>query len=160
MGGTRESNGRSDSSEKGEVIMLALWNQFDELMNDDFFRGRRMNPTFAPAVDIHETKEGYELLADLPGLTANDVNLTVENGTLTVSGERKIEKKEEKDGYRRIERAHGTFRRSFTLPKGVDAESISAHVENGQLRVLVPKPVAELPRKIKVEATGSLPEGK
>lgn len=141
--------------------MLALWNQFDDLMNEDIFRGRRMNtPTFAPAVDIQETKEGYELLADLPGLTANDVEITVENGTLTLSGERKFEKKDEKEGYRRIERTYGSFRRSFTLPKGVDADQISAHVEHGQLRVLVPKPVAELPRKIRVEAKASLGDGK
>lgn len=138
--------------------MLALWNQFDDLLSDDFFRARRMpTPAFTPAVDIHETKEGYELLADLPGMKSEDVDLTVENGVLTVSGERKAEKTEEKEGYRRIERSYGSFRRSFTLPKGVDPESIQANVENGQLRILVPKPVAELPRKIKV---GALGEGK
>lgn len=139
--------------------MLALWNQFDDLLNDDFFRARKMAvPGFTPAVDIHETKEGYELLADLPGMKPEDVDLTVENGVLTISGERKAEKAEEKDGYKRIERTYGSFRRSFTLPKGVDAEGIQAHVEHGQLRVKVPKPVAELPRKIKVGA--ALGDGK
>jgi HSP20 family protein len=84
-----------------------------------------------------------------------EVDITVENGVLTISGERKAEKKEEKDGYRRVERSHGSFRRAFTLPKGVDADAIRATVEHGQLRVVVPKPVAELPRKVKVGALAS-----
>lgn len=140
--------------------MLALWNQFDDLFNEELFRGRRAVPAFAPAVDIKETKEGYELLADLPGLTAADVDITVENGVLTMSGEKKSETVDEKSGYRRVERSHGSFRRAFTLPKGVDAENIAAHVENGQLTVRVPKPVAELPRKVKIEPSAPQMTGK
>ncbi len=135
--------------------MLALWNQFDDLLSEELFRGRRAagSSGFAPPVDIKETKDGYELLADLPGLTANDVDITVENGVLTMSGERKSETVDEKQGYRRVERSYGSFRRSFTLPKGVDVENIAAHVEHGQLLVRVPKPVAELPRKVKIQAS-------
>lgn len=134
--------------------MLTLWNQFDDLFNDELLRGRRAAPaTFAPPVDIKETKEGYELLADLPGLTPDDVEITVENGVLTMSGERKNETVDENKGYRRVERTYGSFRRSFNLPKGVDVDHIVAHVEHGQLQVKVPKPVAELPRKVNIQAS-------
>lgn len=129
--------------------MLTLFNQFDDLFGDDV-RSRRSARTFVPAVDVEERKTDFRLTADLPGLTADDVDVTIENGVLTVSGERKHEKVEEKDGYRRVERTFGTFRRSFTLPKGVEAESVTARTENGQLEVVIPKPVAETPRKIKV----------
>lgn len=131
--------------------MLALWNQFDDLFGDEV-RARRSGRSFVPAVDVEERKSDYRLTADLPGLTADDVEVTIENGVLTVSGERKDEKVEEKDGYRRVERSFGTFRRSFTLPKGVAADAITAHTENGQLEVIIPKPTEETPRKIKVAA--------
>lgn len=135
--------------------MLALWNQFDDLFGDEALRARRPQRSFVPAVDIEETKDGYVLTADLPGLTANDVNITVEGGVLTLSGERKVEREETKDGYRRIERSYGSFRRAFTLPKGVDVGGVSAVAEHGQLKVHVPKPVAELPRKIEVKPASS-----
>lgn len=131
--------------------MLALWNQFDDLFGDEF-RPRRLTKSFSPAVDIEETKTDYRLTADLPGLTADDVEVSIENGVLTVSGERKNETVDEKEGYRRVERTFGSFRRSFTLPKGVSAEAVKAHTENGQLQVLIPKPAQETPKKIKVEA--------
>ncbi len=137
--------------------MLALWNQFDDLLHDDFFRNRRLAnqaPAFAPPVDIVETDKGYELAADLPGLTADDVDITIEDGVLSISGERKNETVDEKKGYRRIERTYGSFKRSFTLPKGVSVDQVTAQVEHGQLKVLVPKPVSELPRKVKVQSAG------
>lgn len=132
--------------------MLALWNQMDDLLNDDLFRNRRTTATFAPAVDIVETKSGYRLTADVPGLSAEEIDITVESGTLVISGERKMEQTEQKDGYRRIERSFGQFRRTFALPKGVDLDGIQATVENGQLILDVPKPVAELPRKVRIAA--------
>lgn len=132
--------------------MLALWNQFDDLFNDDHFRARSPLRSFVPAVDIEETKDGYALTADLPGLTAEDVHITVENGVLVLSGERKNERATEKDGYKRVERSFGSFRRSFTLPKGVKVEDVTATTEHGQVKVLIPKPVAELPHKISVQA--------
>lgn len=135
--------------------MLALWNQFDDLFHDDPSRARRLQRSFLPAVDIEETKDGYLLTADLPGLTAEDVNITVENGVLTVAGERKAAHEETKDGYRRIERSYGKFRRTFTLPKGVDVNAVSAVTEHGQLKVTIPKPVAEIPRKIEVKSGAS-----
>jgi len=129
--------------------MLALFNQFDDLFGDDL-RSRRATRTFLPAVDIEERKEDYRLVADLPGLTADDVDVTIENGVLTVSGERKGERVDEKEGYRRVERTFGSFRRAFTLPKGVSPDKISAHTENGLLEVIIPKPADEAPRKVKV----------
>lgn len=129
--------------------MLTLWNQFDDLWSDHA-RSQKMTRKFVPAVDIEERKEDYRLTADLPGLTADDVDITLEDGVLTVSGERKDENVEEKDGYRRVERSFGSFRRSFTLPKGVSHDAITAHTENGQLEVLIPKPKEEKPHKIKI----------
>lgn len=136
--------------------MLALWNQFDDLLHDDLFRSRRQASQaaqFAPPVDIVETEKGYELSADLPGLTAENVDISVEDGVLSISGERKIETTEEKKGYRRIERSFGSFKRAFTLPKGASADQITARFEHGQLKIVVPKPVSVLPRKVKVEAS-------
>lgn len=133
--------------------MLALWNQFDDLFHDDLFRLRRQaTPAFAPPVDIVETEKGYELVADLPGLTSDDVDITIEDGVLAISGERKQERVEEKKGFRRVERTFGAFKRSFTLPKGVSVDQVTARVDHGQLRVQVPKPVTELPRKVRIEA--------
>lgn len=133
--------------------MLALWNQFDELFNDESFRARRPGRSFVPAVDVTETKEGYTLTADLPGLSAKDVDITVENGILLLSGERKDEHADVKDGYRRVERSFGSFRRSFTLPKGVNLDDLKASTEHGQVKVFIPKPVAELPRKVKIQSS-------
>lgn len=131
--------------------MLTLFNQFEDLFGDEL-RARKATRSFVPAVDIEERKEDYRLVADLPGLTADDVDVTIENGVLTVSGERKGERVDEKDGYRRVERTFGRFRRSFTLPKGVSPDKISAHTENGQLQVVIPKPAEESPRKVKVSS--------
>ena len=130
--------------------MLALWNQVDDLFNDELFKRHRERGGFVPPVDIREDKEGYELLVDLPGMGPDDVELTVEGGNLTITGERPMPEGLKNDEYRRIERAYGAFRRVFTLPKGANQDSIEAHVEHGMLKVRVPKPVAELPRKIKV----------
>ncbi len=130
--------------------MLALWNQVDDLLKDEFFHARRARASFSPAVDIVETKSGYRLTADLPGFRPEDVEITVENGSLILSGERKWESDESKEGFRHMERTYGQFRRTFTLPKGVDADKIEASVEHGVLVLNVPKPVAEIPRKIKV----------
>lgn len=136
--------------------MLALWNQFDDLFNSELaheaHRARRAS-NFVPAVDIEETKDGYVLTADLPGLTSEDVEITLEHRVLTISGERKAERVDDKKGYRRVERSFGAFRRSFTLPEGVDVEGVKAVTEHGQVKVTVPKPVAALPRKIKIQAS-------
>ena len=132
--------------------MLTLWNQFDDLFADEG-RGRSLRArTFVPAVDVEETPQGYVLTADVPGVRLEDLDITVESGVLTLKGTRQAETHEQKDGYRRFERTFGSFQRSFVLPKGVNAEGVEASVDNGQLQVRVPKPVAALPKKVTVQA--------
>lgn len=140
--------------------MLSLWNQFDDLFaNDDRFRWapRTQERSFLPAVDIRETKEAYVLNADVPGLTANELDISVKDGVLTLKGERSSEKRTAEAGYHRVERTLGSFQRTFVLPKGVSAERIDAVVANGLLTVTIPKPVAALPQKIQVRAHGPEP---
>jgi HSP20 family protein len=111
-----------------------------------------MQRTFWPAVDIEEVKDGYVLTADVPGMNPEELDITVEDGVLSLKGERKSEQKEEHDGYKRYERTFGSFQRSFVLPKGVNADAVEAKVEHGQLVVRIPKPVAALPKKVAVQA--------
>jgi len=142
--------------------MLTLWNQFDDLFSDDLFKGRRqIYKANWPAVDIEENQGGYLLTADVPGLSADQIEINVEDGVLTLKGERKTERKEEKDGYRRYERTFGAFRRAFVLPKGVDPAAVEAQVRDGQLTVRVPKPAQAQPRRVAVKANagGALESG-
>jgi len=103
-----------------------------------------------PAMDLIETDAHFVLTADLPGLTESDVNIEVDDRVLTVSGERKAGYEVNKDGYHRVERAFGSFSRSLTLPKGVNAETVEAAFENGVLEIRIPKPEAPKPRKITI----------
>src|SRR3954470_13309187 len=103
-----------------------------------------------PAMDLVETETHFVLTADLPGLTESDVNIEVDDRVLTVSGERKAKHESTKDGYHRVERAFGTFSRSLTLPKGVNAEAVEAAFENGVLEIRIPKPEQPKPRKISI----------
>ena len=105
---------------------------------------------WVPAMDLVETEDHFVLRADLPGLTENDINIEFENNVLTVSGERKAEHEEKKEGYYRVERASGTFARSLTLPEGIDPESIAASFDKGVLEVRVPKPEERKPRKVAI----------
>jgi HSP20 family protein len=110
-----------------------------------------------PAMDLVETEGEYVLKADLPGLSEGDVKIEVEDSVLTVSGERKAEHEERKDGYYRIERSSGSFRRSLTLPEGVDPEAVKATFDRGVLEVHVPKPEQRKPRKVEI-TVGSEPK--
>jgi HSP20 family protein len=103
-----------------------------------------------PAMDLVETDEYFVLTADLPGLTESDVNIEVDDRVLTVSGDRKAKHESSKDGYHRVERAFGTFSRSLTLPKGVNAEAVEAAFEHGVLEIRIPKPEQPKPRKISI----------
>jgi HSP20 family protein len=111
-----------------------------------------------PAMDLVVTDEDYVLRADLPGLSENDVNIELDENVLTISGERKTEREEHKEGYYRVERASGSFSRSLTLPEGVDAEAIRASFENGVLEVHVPKPEQRKPRKVAITVGGAEPK--
>jgi HSP20 family protein len=105
-----------------------------------------------PATDVVEREDSYALHVDLPGLAEEDVKIEVADRVLTISGERKSESESEKDGYRRIERAFGSFSRRLTLPEGVDAETISAKFDRGVLEVSIPKPEQRKPRRIEIAA--------
>jgi HSP20 family protein len=110
---------------------------------------------WVPATDLVTTDADYILRADLPGLTEDDVKIELDENVLTVSGERKSEQEERKEGYYRVERAVGKFSRSLTLPDGVDAEAITAHFENGVLEVRIPKPEQPKPRKVAITVGGA-----
>ncbi len=110
--------------------------------------GRR----WIPAMDLVENDADFVLRADLPGLTENDVNIELEDNVLTISGERKAEHEERKEGYYRVERASGHFSRSLTLPEGVDPDRVQANFDRGVLEVRIPKPEQRKPRKVTISA--------
>ncbi len=103
-----------------------------------------------PAVDIREETDRFVLYADVPGVDPKDIEVTMENGVLTIRGERKLESEEEREGYKRTERARGTFYRRFSLPDSADPERVSARGKNGVLEVTIPKHERVQPRKITV----------
>lgn len=104
-----------------------------------------------PAVDIREEADRFVLYADVPGVDPKDIEVTMENGVLTIRGERKLEPEEEREGYKRMERARGTFYRRFSLPDSADPERVAARGKNGVLEVTIPKHERVQPRKISVE---------
>ncbi len=106
---------------------------------------------WVPAVDIQESRECFTITADLPGVNAKEIEVHAENGMLTLRGERDNQKKEEREGYKRIERSYGSFFRRFTLPDTADTDKISAKTDNGVLTVTIPKHEKMQPRKIAVE---------
>ena len=112
---------------------------------------------WVPAMDLVETDDHFVLKADLPGLDSGDVNIEVEDNVLTVSGERKVEHETSKEGYYRLERSSGEFRRALTLPEGVDADKIEASFEKGVLEIRVPKPEQRKPRKVQIGVGGEKP---
>ena len=109
------------------------------------------NRPWAPAVDIYETENELVLKADLPDVELKDIDVRVENQTLTISGERTFEKSDSTKGYHRIERNYGSFVRSFSVPTAFDTENIAADFKNGVLSVTLPKKEAAKPRQVKVE---------
>lgn len=112
---------------------------------------------WVPALDLVEEGDHYVLRADLPGVSEKDVAVEFEHNVLRISGERKSEHEERKEGYYRVERASGSFARSLRLPDGIDPDSIEASFENGVLEVRVPKPAAHKPTRVQIGAGGSKP---
>jgi HSP20 family protein len=108
-----------------------------------------------PAMDVVETDEHFVLRADLPGLTAEDVNIELDDNVLTISGERTAEHEQRNEGYYRVERASGSFSRSLTLPEGVEPDGIQASFESGVLEVRIPKPEQHKPRKVQISLAGA-----
>ncbi len=111
------------------------------------------NRPWAPAVDVYETENELVLKADLPDVDLKDIDVRVENQTLTIAGQRKFEKQDSANGYHRIERNYGNFTRSFAVPNTFDTENVGAAYKNGVLTVTLPKKEAAKPRQIKIEAT-------
>ena len=134
--------------------LLALQERMNRLFEDRLTRVRgeeSLTGTSLPPVDIYETQDALILEADIPGLELNDLDLRVEDNTLTVRGERKAKVEVEQESYHRVERTYGSFSRSFSLPHTVDPEKISATYENGVLRLTMGKREESKPKQIRVE---------
>jgi HSP20 family protein len=106
--------------------------------------------SFAPPVDIYEDEHTISLKMELPGMDEEDIDVRIEGNTLAVHGERKFEKDEKEENYRRIERQYGSFTRSFTLPSSVDPSQVSAHYDKGVLKVNLAKKAEAKPKQIKI----------
>ena len=147
------------------MMDLIRWNPWNELVSlrermnrvfdDSLFRSDRREDSFAmgtwsPAVDMFEKDDTVVIKAELPGLDKKDVSLDLQNGVLTLKGERKYENEVKEENYYRREMSCGKFIRSFSLPADVDADKIKAEFQNGLLTVEVPKPEAHKPKQIKV----------
>ena len=136
------------------VIRYKPWSLVDQLFNGHragFGADLNAISAWAPRVDIKEEAERFVIHADVPGVDPRDIEVSVENGVLTISGERKTETREEQDGWSRVERHSGRFHRSFTLPETVDAEGVSAKGEHGTLEISIPKQAKVQPKKIEVK---------
>lgn len=128
-------------------LMEQMRRDMDRMMGDE---NAATTSDWVPAVDIKEDKACFTITADLPGIAPQNIDIHAENGMLTIQGEREGEKKDEKDGYKRIERSYGSFFRRFTLPDTADTDKISAKGENGVLSITIPKRAEIQPRKIAV----------
>src|SRR5205807_8375417 len=106
--------------------------------------------SFAPAVDVYEDEHNVTLKIEVPGIDEKDIDVRIENNVLTVHGERKIEREEKAENYRRVERQYGSFTRTFTLPNTVDSDSISADYDKGVLKIGLAKKAEAKPKQIKV----------
>jgi HSP20 family protein len=139
---------------------LTLQDQVNRLFDDSFTRDRSGQAdlaTWAPAVDIYETENELVVKADLPEFQDKDIDVRVEGNTLTIRGERKFEKDVKEENYLRIERAYGSFMRSFSLPNTVSSENIRADYRNGVLTLRMAKREESKPKQIKISVS---PNGK
>ncbi|HEY3027106.1 MAG TPA: Hsp20/alpha crystallin family protein [Pyrinomonadaceae bacterium] len=137
---------RSLQDEVNRLFTSNLTRSFDD---EGIARG-----AWSPSVDIFENKDHIVLEAELPGMNREDFELSVENNVITLRGERHFEKKDDTDNYHRVERAYGSFTRSFTLPQTVSAEGANAEYRNGVLRVTLPKREEAKARRIEVKGEG------
>jgi len=126
---------------------------FEDVMNRMFNEPAGVRP-WTPPVDIVENENELVLTADIPGVKMEDIDIKLEDGTLTITGNREFVSEKKEGGYHRIERAYGKFQRAFSLPESIDAEKVSAAYVNGVLRVTLPKKEIAKPRSIKI-ALGS-----
>jgi HSP20 family protein len=136
----------------------SLQDQVNRLFEGNFTRDRSGHAdlaTWAPPVDIYETENELVVKADLPDLHEKDIDIRVTNNTLTIRGERKFEKDINEDNYLRIERAYGSFTRSFSLPNTVNSENIRAEYRNGVLTLHMAKPEESKPKQVKISVSAN-----
>jgi len=150
------------------MVMLTRWNPatdtanqsqrmerlFDEMMGRGLWRGSEERPlrgSWVPAINILERQDSMVITADLPGLKAEDVEVTVEEGTLSIRGERKLEEASEGETYHRVERLYGMFERTFTLPNSIDVDKIEARFSDGEMVLTLPKREESKPRSVKIK---------
>jgi HSP20 family protein len=131
----------------------SLQDRVNRVFHESFSEGKDdslATSNFAPAVDVYEDEHNVTLKIDVPGIDEKDIDVRVENRTLTVHGERKFEKEEKEENYRRVERQYGSFSRTFTLPATVDTESVSADYDKGVLKIKLAKKAEAKPKQIKI----------
>jgi HSP20 family protein len=129
--------------------------EFDRLFTRLFDQPGSSPQRWVPAMDLTEAEDHFILKADLPGLNDEDVSIEVQDGTLTISGERQAEHVQREKGWHRIERSFGRFSRALTLPDGVNPDAVSAEFDRGVLTVRIPKPEERQPRRISIGVGGS-----
>jgi HSP20 family protein len=140
------------------MAFLNRWDPFTEIarlqdeMSRQILQSDRRATGFVPPVDINEDKDAIYVRAELPGVKPEAVQLHVENNILTLTGERKLDKEESRDGYHRIERSYGTFTRSFALPNNVAGDQVQADLSDGVLTVTIPKKAEAQPKRIEVKS--------
>jgi len=137
--------------------LSTLQDRMNRLFHDSFGDGREEALTttaFAPPVDVYEDEHNVTLKIEVPGIEEKDIDVRVENNTLTVHGERKFEKDEKEENYRRVERQYGSFTRTFTLPNTVETENVSANYDKGVLKIKLAKKAEAKPKQIKVNVGG------
>lgn len=127
---------------------------FEDTMNRLFAQPANHRP-WVPPVDIRETENELVLKADVPDVKFEDIDVRLENGTLTLKGERKFEEQKEQGGWHRMERSYGAFERVFTLPETINPEGVKADYKNGVLTVTLPKKEIAKPRQVKVQVSNS-----
>ncbi len=138
--------------------LSTLQDQMNRLFEDTLFRGRSSESaltTWAPAVDIYETENALVVKADLPDVNEKDLDIQVENNILTIRGERKFERDVKEDNYLRVERAYGSFSRSFSLGNTVNTEAIKAEYRDGVLTLTIPKREEAKPKQVKVSVAAA-----
>jgi len=136
-------------------LVNRLHQQLDQAFGDSFGTpeaSSAANASWLPAVDIHEEADRFVVHADLPGVDRKDIDITAENGVLTVRGERKSEQRDSGKGYERVERITGSFVRRFTLPETANTEEIKAKQSNGVLEIVIPKQPQVQPRRISIDS--------
>ncbi|HUK13269.1 MAG TPA: Hsp20/alpha crystallin family protein [Thermoanaerobaculaceae bacterium] len=139
--------------------MHSLQDRLNRAFEDVWGRSRRPEDEFVtgswmPPVDVRETKDALEITAELPGIEPKDVEVSVENGILTLKGSRTFEKAADGETYHRVERSYGAFERSFTLPTNVDTEKVKAVYRSGVLHLTLPKREEAKPKSISIKVDG------